>query len=117
MTNPDPTLEQEIEQLTNDLSDGSFGLHCGGCVNGPRLKTQLLAIFESHLNRALAEARYEGAESMHKIIFHHFNMLPRIQDSYTGDRTVDVRELQRVMCKFEDDFRPANLQSKERKDG
>lgn len=110
---------QELEQKTDELmkrlgwvykpnKGGTYywqkfnGVHKSQMtLSEARLLTEL---FESELANRERVAESRIAKSLHDRIFNDFDMLPRIQTAYTGDRNIDVRKLQKVICEFRDDL-------------
>lgn len=93
------TQQEQLEAIYNVLADLVGEFNSGGNIPGPEaFKKEISAI-----TALIQEARKETAESFHRRIFDEFGMLPRIQDAYRGDRNIDVRKLQKLMCDFERD--------------
>jgi flagellar biosynthesis component FlhA len=55
-----------------------------------------------HTQEAVERARVDEARIIHNNLDHYFNIIERIQPGYDGDRTIEVRSLQKVLCEHRD---------------
>jgi len=94
-------LKEKIAGIYDNPEDPEY---CLEDLISEKAMNQLLALFESELANRERVAESRIAKSLHDRIFNNFDMLPRIQTAYTGDRNIDVRKLQKVICEFRDNL-------------
>lgn len=98
----DKVLKEQIDDIFARacLNNEYFGIDGWYELHTPTLRKEIQELILQDRERAVKEL----AESFHNRIFNNFSMLPRIQSTYTGNRNIDARELQKVMCDFQRDL-------------